>query len=394
MEPFRDVDVLDLTQAIAGPVATQQLGALGANVVKVEPPGGDDFRGNLDGAMFTAHNLGSKRSLCLDLRTDDGREVARELAVEADVVVESFRPGVLERFDLDYASVGAENPAVVYCSITGFGHDGPYRDRPAYDAVLQAMSGMMSVTGYPDRSPVRAGTSVVDCGTGMTAAFAIAAALIERDRTGEGEHLEVSLYEVAVSWMGYWIANYTATGQNPGRSGPGGFAGLAPYGVFEADGGDALYLSVVNDRQFDRLCGVLDREALAADDRFAGAAARWQHRDELDAVLAAEFRDHDRDALVDRLVEAGVPAGPLQDVAAVVEDPHVAARDLLTEAENRHRGETVRTPGIPLVTGEGRPDAGEGPPRPGEHTRAVLRELGYDESQIDRMIEAGAVHEQ
>lgn len=391
MEPFTDLDVLDLTQAIAGPVATQQLGAMGANVVKVEPPGGDDFRGNLDGAMFTAHNLGSKRSLCLDLRTDDGREVARQLAAGADVVVESFRPGVLERYDLDYASVRAENPAVVYCSITGFGHDGPYRDRPAYDAVLRAMSGMISVTGYPDRPPVRAGTSVVDCGTGMTAAFAIAAALLERGRTGEGEHLQVSLFEVAVSWMGYWIANYTGTGQNPGRSEPGGFAGLAPYGVFEADDGEQLYISVVNDRQFERLCGVLDREALATDDRFVGAANRWQNRDNLYEVLSAELRDHDRDALVDRLVDVGVPAGSLQDVAAVVEDPHVEARDLLTVAENVHRGESVRTSGIPVVTGDGRPDAGDGPPHLGEHTRAVLAELGYEEERIDRMIEAGAV---
>lgn len=390
MKPFTDVDVLDFTQSIAGPVATQQLGALGANVVKVEPPGGDDFRGNLDGAMFTAHNLGSKRSVCLDLKAEEGREIAAKLAADADVVVESFRPGVLERFGLDYESVRAANPDVVYCSITGFGHDGPYSQRPAYDPVLQAMSGLMSTTGYPDRPPVRAGASVVDCGTGMTAAFAIAAALLERDRTGEGDHLEVSLFEVAVSWMGYWIANYSTTGEVPERTRQGGFAGMSPYGVFEARCGEQLYLSVVNDRQFERLCSAIDRSALVDDERFENAERRWDHRHELYEEVSDEIGTHDREAVVERLVKAGVPAGPVQDVGDVVDDPHVQARQVLTEGMNLKQEEPIRTPGIPIVTSDGRPDAGEGPPRLGEHTRAVLSELGYKDEQIERMIEAGA----
>lgn len=389
MQPFTDVDVLDLTQSIAGPLATQQLGALGANVVKVEPPGGDDFRDKLDGAMFTFCNLGAKRSVGVDLKTEAGREVVQELAAEADVVVESFRPGMLARFGLDYESVCGDNPNVVYCSITGFGQDGPYRDRPAYDAVLQAMSGMISTTGYPDRPPVRAGTSVVDCGTGMTAAFSIAAALLERRRTGEGEYLDVSLFEVALSWMGYWIANYSGTGQVPGRSQPGGFAGLSPYGVFEARNGEQCYVAVVNDQQFQRLCDALDLGSLADDDRFVEAGARWDHRGELYDRLSAEFDDRDRDEVVERLVDAGVPAGPLQTVDEVVADAHVDTRDVLVGVENVHREETVETPGIPLVTGDGRPDPGGRPPHFGEHTRAVLSELGYTETQIDRMLAAG-----
>jgi crotonobetainyl-CoA:carnitine CoA-transferase CaiB-like acyl-CoA transferase len=393
MEPFMHVDVLDLTQSIAGPVATQQLGALGANVVKVEPPGGDDFRGNLSGSMFASFNLGDKRSLCVDLRTDDGRDVVQELAAEADVVVESFRPGVLEKFGLDYESVREDNSDVVYCSITGFGHSGPYSDRPAYDPVLQAMSGLISTTGYPDQPPVRTGASVVDCGTGMTAAFAITAGLLERFRTGEGDHLQVSLFEVAVSWMAYWLANYSTTGATPSRSQPGGFAGMSPYGVFEAGDGEQLYMSVVNDEQFRRLCEALDRPALADDERFHESDDRWSNRETLYEVISERFSEYERDGLVERLVEAGVPAGPVNEVDDVAADPHLEERQMLTEVENLTTGEPIRTAGVPIVTTDGRPDAGQRPPTLGEHTRAVLAELGYSSKQIDRMIDAGALRE-
>lgn len=393
MEPFTDVDVLDLTQSIAGPVATQQLGALGANVVKVEPPGGDDFRGNLNGSMFTSFNLGEKRSICADLRTDDGRDVVQELAARADVIVESFRPGVLEKFGLDYESVHEDNPDVVYCSITGFGHSGPYSDRPAYDPVLQAMSGLISTTGYPDRPPVRTGASVVDCGTGMTAAFAITAGLLERFRTGNGDHLQVSLFEVAVSWMAYWLANYSTTGATPNRSQPGGFAGMSPYGVFEAGDGEQLYMSVVNDEQFRRLCEAFDRADLAGDERFREGSDRWHNRETLYEVISDHFDEYERDDLVERLVAAGVPAGPVNGVDDVAADPHLAERQMLTEVENLATGETIRTAGVPIVTTDGRPDVGERPPTLGEHTRAVLAELGYSSEQIDRMIEAGALRE-
>mgnify|MGYP002338700887 FL=1 len=393
MEPFMHVDVLDLTQSIAGPVATQQLGALGANVVKVEPPGGDDFRGNLSGSMFASFNLGDKRSLCVDLRTDDGRDVVQELAAEADVVVESFRPGVLEKFGLDYESVREDNSDVVYCSITGFGHSGPYSDRPAYDPVLQAMSGLISTTGYPGQPPVRTGASVVDCGTGMTAAFAITAGLLERFRTGEGDHLQVSLFEVAVSWMAYWLANYSTTGATPSRSQPGGFAGMSPYGVFEAGDGEQLYMSVVNDEQFRRLCEALDRPALADDERFHESDDRWSNRETLYEVISERFSEYERDGLVERLVEAGVPAGPVNEVDDVAADPHLEERQMLTEVENLTTGEPIRTAGVPIVTTDGRPDAGQRPPTLGEHTRAVLAELGYSSKQIDRMIDAGALRE-
>lgn len=390
MQPFEEVDVLDLTQSIAGPLATQFLGTLGANIVKIEPPGGDAFRGLLDGAMFASVNLGEKRSVCLDLTTEEGRDAATELAASADVVVESFRPGVVEKFDLDYESVVADNSDVVYCSLTGFGEDGPHTDWPAYDPVIQAMSGLMSTIGYQDRPPVRIGASVIDYGTGTTAAMLVAAALHERSQTGEGEFIDINLFEVAVSWMGYWIAHFTGTGEVPSRSGQG-FAGLAPNEVFEAAEGEQFYLSVVNNQLYERLCSALEREDLLEDERFVENADRWENRDALRGELQAEFETYDRDELTTRLADAGVPTGPLQTVAELVEeDPHVAAREMLTDSYNLWTETPIKTANPPFKTKSGRLDPGDRPPERGEHTREVLSELGYADEQIERMMEAGA----
>ncbi|PSP76756.1 carnitine dehydratase [Halobacteriales archaeon QS_3_64_16] len=425
MQPFEGVDVLDLTQSIAGPFSAQWLGALGATVIKVEPPGGDAFRDLLDGAMFASVNLGGKESVCLDFTTEEGLTAARDLAERADVIVESFRPGVLDRFGLDYGSVSATNEDVIYCSVSGFGADGPRADWPAYDPVVQAMSGLMSTIGYRDRPPVRVGASVIDYCTGTTAALAMTAALLERRRTGEGERIDCSLFEVAVSWMGYWIAHYTGTGEIPERSGQG-FAGLAPNEVFHAGGkrreksgsggnegereeegkrdnggdgsdedeGEPFYMAVVNDRLYAKLCEALDREDLATDDRFADNASRWENREALREELGAEFATYDREGLTTLLAEAGVPAGPLRTVDELVEDdPQVGARELLTDSHNVETDSPVRTARLPFRTSDGRPTLGERPPTRGEHTRRVLRELGYDDDRIDRMLAAGAAGE-
>ncbi len=390
MKPFEGIDVLDLTQSIAGPVSTQFLASLGANVVKVEPPGGDTFRSLLDGDMFASVNLAGKRSVCLDFKTDEGREAAAQLAAEADVVVESFRPGVVERFGLDYDSVSEDNENVVYLSLTGFGQEGPYSEWPAYDPVLQAMSSLMSTIGYEDRPPVRIGASVVDWGTGTTAAFTLASALMNREVTGEGTYIDVNLYEVATAWMGYWIAHYSRTGNVATRSGQG-FAGLAPNEVFHAADEEPFYMAVVNDRLYERLCHAIDRPELADDDRFDTNGDRWENRAVLKEELQATFETYDREELCELLATSGVPAGPLRTVDEVVEeDPHAAARGLLVDSYNVLEEAPVTTVGPPFTTSDGRPDLGDRPPRQGEHTRAVLSELGYDDDQIERMIEAGA----
>lgn len=393
MRSFNDIDVLDLTQSVAGPLSTQFLGMFGANVVKVEPPGGDKFRDLIDGAMFASANLGGKRSLCLDLKTEEGREIARELATTADVVVESFRPSVLERYGLDYESVAGINEDVIYCSLTGYGQDGPRSDWAAYDPLVQAISGLMATVSDPDDRPIRIGASLIDYGTGLLTAFLVSSALRERDRTGEGEYIDVSLFDTAVWYMGYWIAHYSATGEYPDRAGYE-FGGSAPNGGFFAADDEPLYLTVINDYFFERLCNAIDREDLLEDDRFRRKADRWEHRSELRPVLDEEFRTWEREELITALTDAGVTAAPVQTVDELVEnDPQVESRELLTDTYNLHRDVAIETASPPFRTSEGRPDIGDAPPECGEHTRDVLRDLGYDDERIERALENGVVRE-
>jgi len=386
MQPFRGVDVLDLTQSIAGPACTQRLATLGADVVKVEPPGGDAFRDLVDGSMFATFNLDRKRSLAVDLKTDEGREIVQELARSADVIVESFRPGVAERFGIDYDSVRAENPSVVYTSVTGFGQDGPHADYPAYDPVIQAMSGLMSVIGYPDRPPVRIGASVIDCATGANAAFMTSAALHEVARTGEGTHVDVSMFDVAASWMSYWAADYLETGEVATRHGTS-FGGLAPNDIFHAKDDEPFYLCAVNDMLYERTVRAVDREDLLAESRFETNEDRYEHRDALKTELESTFREYEREALVELLTDAGVPVGPRRDVAELVEDdPHVEARKMLVETYNRWTDEPVETVRLPIRTTDWLPDLEGCPPALGEDTRDVLAELGYDETDVAQLL--------
>ncbi|THE66010.1 CoA transferase [Salinadaptatus halalkaliphilus] len=393
MHAFTDVDVLDLTQSVAGPLSTQFLGMQGANVVKVEPPGGDKFRDLIDGAMFASANLGGKQSLCLDLKTEDGQAIAHELAANADVVVESFRPGVLERFELDYESVRADNDDVIYCSITGYGQDGPRSGWAAYDPLVQAISGLMATVSPSDDRSIRIGASLIDYGTGLNAAFLVSSALRERDRTGEGKHIDVSLFDTAVWYMGYWIAHYSATGEYPDEAGYE-FGGSAPNGGFNTAGNEEIYLTVVDDDFFQRLCRAIDREDLATDDRFRHKAQRWDNRSALRAILDEEFEDWGRDELIDALTDAGVTAAPIKTIDELVDgDPQVNARELLTDTYNLHRDVEVTTAAPPFRLDGDRPDIGNRPPTCGEHTRSVLADLGYDAEQIDQLLERGAVRE-
>lgn len=393
MDSFGDIDVLDLTQSIAGPACTQMLASLGANVVKVEPPGGDPFREMIDGSVFPCFNYGSKRSLGVDLKTDEGRELLGELAADADVVVESFRPGVVSQFDLDYESIAEDNEDVVYCSLSGYGQEGPYSEYPAYDPVLQASSGLMSVIGYPDRPPARIGASVIDCATGVTAAFLIASALRQRDLTGESEHIDVSLFDTAVWWMSYWISDYSTSGETPTRGGSG-FWGVAPNDIYHAGDGEPFYLSAINDKLYARVCRTADREELIDDDRFETNEDRWENREALREELESAFEPYDRDRMVEMLVDSGVPAGPLQEIPDLLEDDHVEAREMLTTAHNLQRDEETTIARLPLRTTDWRPEVGDRPPKFGEHTRAVLSEVGYSDDEIDALLAGDVVFEE
>jgi formyl-CoA transferase/CoA:oxalate CoA-transferase len=319
------VRVVDVTSSLAGPSCTQLLASLGAEVIKVEPPGGDHARAwgppfvNGQGAMFLASNAG-KRSLVLDLSTPDGRDELLRLVDGAQVLVQSLRPGAAEAHGFGYDAVHARNPQLVYCSIGAFGSTGPLRDQPGYDPLLQAASGIMSVTGLNDQPPVRVGVSLIDLATGLWAAFGILAAL----QRGDGGLVEVSLYETALWFLNYQLVGYLGTGEVPGREGSA-FAQIAPYQVFPTADGE-LMIVAGNDKLFRGLCAVL---GLEPDERFATNPDRVRRRAELAALIEERTRTWPTDSLLEALVAAGLPASPVRDVGEAAEHPQTEALGIL-----------------------------------------------------------------
>lgn len=391
MKPLDDLTVVDLTQSVAGPVCTQLLGEMGATVLKVEPPSGDNFRHIMNGNIFAPFNHG-KQSLCVDMKTEAGHSIVTELVDEADVIVESFRPGVLEKYDLDYESVRTRNEDVIYCSLSGFGRTGPYRSYPGYDPCIQAVSGLMAITGYRDRPPVRIRASLIDCGTGANAAFAIMAAVRQRDRGGDGTHIDISLFDVAISWMSYWITNYDQSGELPERAGGEGI-GSAPNGVFPTGDGH-IYIATLSEAMYERLCTVLDRTDLLEDERFETIDDRLEHRDVLKDEFTTEFESYDQIELEKGLMDAGVPTGAVRTVGDIVDtDPHVADRSMLVDSYNPEADEEVVTPALPFRFSSAIHDGtfSSRPPKKGEHTVDILETLSYTEREIVNLFEQDVV---
>ena len=334
-KPLAGLRVVELARILAGPWAGQTLADLGAEVIKVEAPEGDDTRrwgppfwdreGEPVAAYFHAANRG-KRSVIADFRTPEGQAKVRALIAGADVVIENFKVGGLAKYGLDAASLRAEFPGLIYCSITGFGQDGPYAHRAGYDYIIQGMSGLMSITGPADGQPHRVGVAVTDLFTGVYAATAILAALHERQRTGQGAHLDLSLLDCAVSVMANQAMNYFASGRAPERTG-NYHPNLAPYQVFEAADGHVI-IATGNDAQYRRLCAILGRPDLAADPRFADNAGRVAGREALAAALTEATRRMTKAALLAACEAEGVPAGPINTMDEVFADPQVIARGL------------------------------------------------------------------
>ena len=384
--PLRGVRVIDVTTSLAGPYCTEVLAALGAEVVKVEPPSGDEARAwgppfvSGESALFLAMNAG-KRSLALDLRK--GTEVVLRLVDSADVFVQSLRPGLAEELGLDAETLRARNARLVHCSITGFGRTGPWSDRPGYDPLAQAAGGILSVTGEPDRPGVRVGVSLVDQGTGLWAALGVLTALMEREHTGEGRTLDVSLYETAVAYMGYHLTGHLGSGAVPGRAGTG-FPSIAPYQVFRASDGE-LMVAAGNDRLFAALCGALGVPELPDDERFSTNPSRVANRDELVELLAARFSTRDTAGWLALLAKAGVPAAPVQDAAQVAEAEQTVALGILQELGG------AQIAGLPISADAARVTHRLPPPALGADTASVLEEAGFSEEEISRLVREGVV---
>ena len=336
--PLAGLKVLELARVLAGPFCGQILADLGADVIKVEAPEGDntriwgppwvEHRGERTSAYYHACNRG-KRGIVADFRDSDDLARVQSLATTADVVLENFKPGALAKFALDYSAVCTANPAVVYCSITGFGQDGPRRREPGYDFVIQAMSGFMALTGEPDGDPMKMGISISDLTTGLWAANAVQAALLMRHRTGRGQWIDMSLLDCSVGLLANQAMSYFASGTNPPRMG-NAHAQVSAYGVFPTGDGPVV-LAPANNGLFRKLLEVLERHDLLDDERFASNEGRVAHRAEIDRIIAAETASWSRDALLRHCADAGVPAGPINNLDEVFADPQVLARAMKVE---------------------------------------------------------------
>jgi crotonobetainyl-CoA:carnitine CoA-transferase CaiB-like acyl-CoA transferase len=386
------IRVIDLTRVLGGPYCTQILGDHGAEIIKVEPPQGDEtrdwgppFNEAQDASYFVGVNR-NKRSLGLDLGRPEGREVLLRLLDRADVLIENFKPGSMEKWGLGYEEVLRPRlPGLVHCRISGFGSDGPMGGFPGYDAVVQAMCGMFSINGMPDSGPTRIGIPLVDLGTGLYAAIAVLMALFERGRSGQGQFIDMTLYDAGVALMHPHIPNYVMSGKRPELTG-NAHPNICPYDRFPTRT-VPVFLGVGNDRAFQRLCAELGSPELAQDPRFATNRDRLAHRTELTVKLAALLADQDGEELCPRLLAAGVPAGPVRDVAQVWADEHTRHRRMAAELQG-YKGW-----GVPIRMSRTPGEIRRTPPRFGEHSREILVEIGLGEEEIAGLIEAGVVLE-
>lgn len=386
-DPLGDLTVLDLSQGLAGPTAGALLADFGADVISIEPPGGASHRSLVAGSFFpnVARN---KRSMALDLKSDRGQSILHTLVEDADVLIHNNPPGVAERLGTDYETLSKRNPELVYCSITGYGEEGKYSDRPGIDPLAQAMSGLMSMTGEADRKPSRVGAPTIDVGTGMYAAFAIWPALRHVERTGEGQKIEASLLDTAAAFVGQWYTYYSRFGEVPDRNGHT-WSAYAPAGVLETATG-LIYVATPFQKLWERLCQAVDREDWIDDPRFETVDDRLANQDELYAELDDEFRDHNREAVVQRLLAASVPAAEVHRVPEAAEDDHLHQRGTVGRIEDADGDRRLATLS-PIFLSETDTSVRRPLPAPGEHTRELLTRFGYDDEEVERLAEAGVV---
>ncbi|MCU5782896.1 hypothetical protein MA04_02196 [Alcanivorax balearicus MACL04] len=392
--------VLDLSRVLAGPWAGQILGDLGAEVIKVERPGsGDDTRiwgppyakdaegHDSDQSAYYLCTNRNKKSVAIDIAHPEGQALIRELAAQSDVVIENFKKGGLRRYGLDYESLSADNPGLIYCSITGFGQTGPYSSRPGYDFLIQAMGGLMSITGHrddePGAGPMKVGVALTDITTGLYSTIAILGALEHRNQTGEGQHIDMALLDVQIACLANQTLNYLTTGKAPTRMG-NAHPSVVPYQDFPTADGDVI-LAIGNDGQFARFCEVAGHPEWAVDDRYATNRARVDNRDTLIPLMRQATVMRTTREWIEVLEQAGVPCGPVNSIADVFQDPHVQARGMQLEMPHPSLG-TVPQVASPLRLSASPVEYRTAPPRLGEHTDEVLAEtLGLSAEAIQRL---------
>jgi len=396
--PLEGTLVLDLSRVLAGPWASQTLADLGARVIKVERPGyGDDTRSwgppylqtddGKESAYFLSANRG-KESVAINFKDPRGQSVLRELAARADILIENYKVGGLAAYGLDYDSVREINPAIIYCSISGFGQTGPYASKPGYDFMIQAMSGLMSITG--EESPTKVGVAVSDLMAGLYASVGILAAYTRAKETGQGEYIDISLLDCQLASLANQASNYLVSGKSPGLSG-NAHPNIVPYQVFETSD-DPIVVAVGNDGQFVSLCDAINCSELSADPRFISNSMRVQHRDVLVPLIAAEIVKQPATHWLSLLEECGIPTGPVNSIAEAFGDPQVTDRSTVMQLERSDLG-AVPSVRSPIRLQNCKPDKGRAPPKLGDSTLAVLRELGLEQQQIEELLSDGVIEQ-
>jgi crotonobetainyl-CoA:carnitine CoA-transferase CaiB-like acyl-CoA transferase len=394
--PFEGVRILDFTQVLAGPFASFQLALLGADIIKVERREGEDMRRTplsrewADRGMAPAWQAvnGNKRSLTLDLQNPEAIGIVRRLAVQADVVMENFRPGVMDRLGIGHDALAALNPRLIYCAISGFGQTGPERLGAGYDGKIQAMSGIMSITGHPEMGPTRAGFAVCDILSGMTAAFAVSSALFQRTHTGRGQLVDVSMLEATMAFLSGQIADYTVAGHRQMQAGNQAVSRRPTANLFKAGEG-FLLLAVNSEQQYRALMTALGRADVLDDPRFADWFLRNEHAAELRAIIEQALASADSKAWEARLNPAGAPCASIWRIEEVIDHPQIAARDVLQHIDTPYGPLRLMGSGFKLAQGGGRLD--HAPPALGAHTDAVLAEAGYSAEQVAALRAASVV---
>src|SRR3984885_486154 len=395
--PLAGIKVFDLTRVLAGPTCVQMLADLGAEVIKIEKPGsGDDTRGFappvMPGTSESAYFMGANRnkhSVTLDISTPEGQKIARGMIAKCDILVENFKVGALAKYGLGYEQLHKDFPGLVYCSITGFGQTGPYAARPGYDSLVQAMGGIMSLTGEPDGLPQKVGVPIADLFAGLYGCIGILAALRHRDATGQGQQIDIGMLDAHVAWLANQGMNYLATGENPPRLG-NQHPNIVPYQVFPTEDGH-MVLSIANDPTFKRFCEAFDLTHLLEDKRFATNAERVRNRVFVTDTLTPVMQQHPTSWWIGKLETLKIGCGPINKLSEVFADPHVVARGVVREMAHSS-GETVKVIANPVRLSETPPDYRIPPPLLGEHTEAVLRErLGIDAEALAVLRKKGVI---